>query len=64
MAESAFCEVIVYGLFVLTCSHLTLTRRTIVVCEGFVQREGLVYVAADKVWEQQLLSNSSVRFRP
>ena len=49
MAESAFRDVAVYGLFVLSCSRLILTKRTTVVCEGFVQREGRVYVATDKV---------------
>ena len=61
MAETAFCNVVVYGLSaVLACTHLTLTRRATVVCEGFVRREGCVYVATNKVWEQHLLSNSSV----
>ena len=64
MAESAFWEVVVYGLSVLACSHLTLTRRTIVVCEGFVRTEGHVYVTTDKVWEQQLLSDSSAHCIP
>ena len=48
-----------------TLERITLlTRRLTVVFEGFVRREGRVYVAADKVWEQHLLSNSSIRFRP
>ena len=64
MAESAFRNVIMYSLFALACSRLTLTRRTTVVFEGFVQREGRVYVATGKAWEQHLLSSSFVRFRP
>ena len=53
MAESAFCDVVVYSLSALTCSHLTLTGRNPAVCEGFVRREGLLYVATDTVYEQQ-----------
>ena len=49
MAQSAFCDVIVHGLFALACSRLTITKKTSAVCEGFVQREGHVYVATDKV---------------
>ena len=64
MAESVFHDVNVCGLFALACSHLTLTRTSTVNFEGFVRRKGRVYVATNKVWEQHLLSNSSLHFRP
>ena len=63
MAECAFCNVVDYTLTGLSCSHLTTIRRTTVVCEGFVRREGCVYVATDKVSDQHLLSSGSVLFR-
>ena len=55
--------VVVYSHFALACSRLTLIKRTTVVCEGFVRREGCVYVATDTVWEQCFFSISSVHFR-
>ena len=64
MAETAFCNVIGYGLSALVCSHLTLTQRSTAVCDGFVRREGPLHVTTDQVWEKHLVSNFFVGFRP
>ena len=60
MAEIVFHNVNVYCLFALACFRLTLTRRTTVICECLVRREGHVSVALNKVLEQHLLSNLSL----